>query len=180
MIYHSKYITDFSFNALNHQGSLSSRVDDKRCCTTPDMKYYGGREGEERQSVRDSDRERPDLYKKEAEIFMDVSVLIGKPLGALQPPPPITAREEVNPHTHTHARTQTHAHARAGERRWSEGQSVASNPRDPCHPQPLQETGLPSPRLRHCYNHYQSCYHNRSLWHIWTGTTAQSAKSNTA
>lgn len=49
--------------------------------------------------MRDSDGERPDLYKKEAEIFMDVSVLIGKPLGALRPPPPITAGEEVNTHT---------------------------------------------------------------------------------
>lgn len=63
------------------------------------MKYYGC-EGEGRQSVRDSDRERPDLYKKEAEIFMDVSVLIGKPLGALRPSPPITAGEEVNAHSH--------------------------------------------------------------------------------
>ena len=61
----------------------------------------------------DSDRERPDLYKKEAEIFMDVSVLIGKPLGALRPSPPITAREEVNTHTHahnTHTHTYTHTH----------------------------------------------------------------------
>lgn len=61
------------------------------------MKYYGC-EGKERQreSERDSEWERPDLYKKEAEIFMDVSVLIGKPLGALRPSPPITAWEEVN------------------------------------------------------------------------------------
>lgn len=50
--------------------------------------------------MRDSDRERPDLYKKEAEIFMDVSVLIGKPLGALRPSPPITVREEVNARSH--------------------------------------------------------------------------------
>ncbi len=56
---------------------------------------------------------------------MDVSVLIGKPLGALRPSPPITAWEEVN----THSRTG------ADERRWSEGQSAASTPR-PCHPQP--------------------------------------------
>ena len=45
------------------------------------------------------DRERPDPYKKEAEIFMDVSVLIGKPLGVLRPSPPITAWKEVNLHT---------------------------------------------------------------------------------
>ena len=54
--------------------------------------------------MRDSDEERPDLYKKEAEIFMDVSVLIGKPLGALRPSPPITAGEEVNTQTRTLAR----------------------------------------------------------------------------
>lgn len=54
--------------------------------------------------MRESDRERPDLYKKEAEIFMDVSVLIGKPLGALRPSPPITAWEEVNTHAHARAR----------------------------------------------------------------------------
>lgn len=76
------------------------------------MKYYGC-EGKERQraSERDSEWERPDLYKKEAEIFMDVSVLIGKPLGALWPSPPITAWEEVN----------THSHPRIGECQWSEG-----------------------------------------------------------
>jgi len=60
------------------------------------MMHCGSEGVEERQSVRDSDgeRERPDLYKKEAEIFMDVSVLIGKPLGAPRPSPPITGREE--------------------------------------------------------------------------------------
>ena len=88
-----------------------------------------GCEGEERQSVGDSDRARPDLYKKEAEIFMDVSVLIGKPLGALRPSPPITAREEVN------TRARTHTHTDADERRWSESQSAAPVQR-PCHPQP--------------------------------------------
>ena len=62
--------------------------------------------------MRDSDRERPDLYKKEAEIFMDVSVLIGKPLGALRPSPPITACEEVNTHTHTHANERLWSQAR--------------------------------------------------------------------
>lgn len=69
---------------------------------------------------RDSDRERPDLYKKEAEIFMDVSVLIGKPLGALRPSPPITAREEVKAHTLSRTRED--------ERRWSEGHSAAPYP----------------------------------------------------
>lgn len=51
---------------------------------------------------------------------MDVSVLIGKPLGALRPSPPITAWEEVN--THAHAHTHTHR----VECQWSEGHSVAS------------------------------------------------------
>lgn len=53
-----------------------------------------------RESERDNDRERPDLYKKEAEIFMDVSVLIGKLLGAMRPSPPVTAWEEVNVRVH--------------------------------------------------------------------------------
>ena len=56
----------------------------------------------QRERARESDRERPDLYKKEAEIFMDVSVLIGKPLGALRPSPPIAEQEAVKSHTHTH------------------------------------------------------------------------------
>lgn len=81
-------------------------------------------------------RERPDLYKKEAEIFMDVSVLIGKPLGALQPSPPITAREEVNIHSETCGE----------ERRW---------PASSLYPATLSEaprykTDLPSSRLQHC------------------------------
>lgn len=33
---------------------------------------------------------------------MDESVLIGKPLGALRPPPPITASEEINAHKFIH------------------------------------------------------------------------------
>lgn len=45
---------------------------------------------------------------------MDVSVLIGKPLGALRPSPPITAWEEVNIHAHTHARESV-GDPRAGE-----------------------------------------------------------------
>lgn len=83
------------------------------------MQYYGC-EGEEtrRGSERGCDRERPDLYKKEVEIFMDVSVLIGKPLGALRPSPPITDWEEVNARTQKHARLQ-----------WLEVQSEASTPR---------------------------------------------------
>lgn len=43
------------FNALNHHGSLTCQWNDNRCCTTPDMKYYGC-EGKERQ--RESERER--------------------------------------------------------------------------------------------------------------------------
>ena len=134
-----------------------------------------GCEGEERQSVGDSDRARPDLYKKEAEIFMDVSVLIGKPLGALRPSPPITAREEVN----TRARTHTHRCRRAVVREPERGPCPATLS-SPARETALHKTDPPSPPLQHCYNHYQSCYHNHSLWHIWTGTTAQSAKSNTA
>lgn len=36
---------------------------------------------------------------------MDESVLIGKPLGAVWPPPPITASEEVNAHKPVHVPT---------------------------------------------------------------------------
>lgn len=43
---------------------------------------------------------------------MDVSVLIGKPLGARRPSPPITAREQGNTHTHT----QTHVMRVGGPR----------------------------------------------------------------
>ena len=59
----------------------------------------------------ESDRERPDLYKKEAEIFMDVSVLIGKTVGALRPSPPITEQEVVHAHTHSHTHTHTHTNS---------------------------------------------------------------------
>lgn len=52
-------------------------------------------------------RQKADLYKKEAEIFMEVSVLIHKPLGALWPIRPIAAQEK-DKHTCIHICAHTH------------------------------------------------------------------------
>lgn len=67
----------------------------------PTRRREVGRRGEK---VRE--RQKADLYKKEAEIFMEVSVLIHKPLGVLQLIRPIAAKEK-DKHTCVHIRAHT-------------------------------------------------------------------------
>lgn len=89
---------------LNSGHKRWAEVIENRCLRAKDRDRQGEEKLEEEE--RKWERQKADLYKKEAEIFMEVSVLIHKPLGVLQLIRPIAAKEK-DKHTCVHIRAHT-------------------------------------------------------------------------